>query len=332
MSDIREALNESILSLNGFDTSVNAQDILNQWFDLIEQSKDDIIRLSEIDEKNDNGYLLDFSIIDSIKEDVLSIDDQYKKVVSMQKDSANVFVLGKEQDNLGIIGLIFDGNPYAMIELISKCVLTHNALIIAQNEEYMKATNEIFIKLLQKVLKNFNVSEHFVQNVFVGDFSDLLMNSVCISKVFVVGDKDFQNSVVINSKIPVQTIGYGHHDLYIEDDTNLETIEKILNNSRNIDLYVKDGIEIDGKDTIMVQDLDDAIFLMNSTGSDYSASIFTSSGENGSRFLSEVKSNYVSVNSSPFIERYDLIDVKDLVKIKTAYYPLSFNSDLKLEF
>ena len=63
------------------------------------------------------------------------------------------------------------------------------------------------------------------------------------------------------------------------------------------------------------------------SGNKYSSSIFTTSTDNASKFIKEVKSSYVTVNTSPTIER--LLDIKqrDLVLEKTIIYPVEFKFD-----
>ena len=66
------------------------------------------------------------------------------------------------------------------------------------------------------------------------------------------------------------------------------------------------------------------VSYINYNGSRYSSAIFTTSSENASKFIKEVKSKIVTVNTSPTIER--IIDIKqtDLINEKTIIYPFNF--------
>ena len=77
----------------------------------------------------------------------------------------------------------------------------------------------------------------------------------------------------------------------------------------------------------MVNDIDEAIAQINYNGSNYSSSIFTTSKENASKFIKEVKSKIVTINTSPTIER--IIDIKqnDLINKKIIIYPFNFKLD-----
>jgi len=331
MSEIREVLNNAIMSYDKFDTSVNAQVIVNNWFDLIEQSKQEIFRLNEIDTQNNNGFKIDYSIIDSMKDRLIQVEDQYKRIISMKKDMKNNYILGKEQDNLGTVCLVYDGNTYTLIEFIAKCILSHNALIVVCESEFAIATNELFVLLAQKVLKASNVPEGLIQFYYTGDIKEVLFNNVSIAKVFVSGNKEFQRRVVVESKMPVVTIGYNYSEIYVEDDTNIELIKNIIEeNPQNIDIYVKNGID-DFDNAIVVGSMDEAIMHINSTGSGYSSAIFTSNPQNGAEFLKEVKSSYVGYNVSPLVEIYDCLDMRDLLMEKNMYYPTPLKGELRIE-
>jgi len=58
----------------------------------------------------------------------------------------------------------------------------------------------------------------------------------------------------------------------------------------------------------LVDDIDEAIAQINYNGSRYSSAIFTSSSKNASKFIKQIKSKIITINTSPTIER--IIDIK----------------------
>ena len=121
--------------------------------------------------------------------------------------------------------------------------------------------------------------------------------------------------------------GYENFDLYIEDTSHIDFLNKIINTELNIQLYINSDVKLDYSSAIIVNDVDEAIAQINYNGSKYSSAIFTKSTENASKFVKKVKSKIVTINTSPTIER--IIDIKqtDLVNEKTIMYPFSFNLD-----
>ena len=55
--------------------------------------------------------------------------------------------------------------------------------------------------------------------------------------------------------------------------------------------------------------------------------IFTSSNENATKFIKEVKAKNVTVNTIPTIERITNINQTDLINEKTFIYPYDFKLD-----
>lgn len=74
----------------------------------------------------------------------------------------------------------------------------------------------------------------------------------------------------------------------------------------------------------MSENIKTIIAQINYNGSRHSSAIFTTSSENASKFIKEVKSKIVTVNTSPTIERIIDIEQKDLINEKTIIYPFNF--------
>ena len=107
----------------------------------------------------------------------------------------------------------------------------------------------------------------------------------------------------------------------------MDFLNEILNTGLNIQLYINSDTKSDHSSAIIVSDVDEAIAQINYNGSKYSSAIFTTSTQNASKFVKEVKSKIVTINTSPTIER--IIDIKqtDLINEKTIIYPFNFKLD-----
>ena len=116
-----------------------------------------------------------------------------------------------------------------------------------------------------------------------------------------------------------------------------DNINKVITNALNVDKtnmnenIIKD-LSIDMDDAILVDDIDEAIAQINCTGNRYACSIFTKDAQSASKFIKEVKSSIVVVNTSLTIER--IIDIKQesLYKEKTIIYPNSFKFTDTIKF
>lgn len=213
------------------------------------------------------------------------------------------------------------GNTYCLLELVLKAILTHNSIIITSYSDYMKATNELILILVKRILNAYNIDKNFIQILYTSRIEELLSNNISINKVIALGNRNFQNKIRKISKVEVISKGYNYFDLYIENEKNLDFIKKIIKENENIDIYVKRDLKVNFEDYIEVEDIDEAIAQINFNTSGYSSSIFTDNKQNASVFLKEIKTNNVSVNSSPLIQEIVDIDINLLLTRKNMFYP-----------
>ena len=287
-------------------------------------NKEALDAANAIDEKNNNGFIMNFNVINNIFTNIEKENMFYGDVTLSKKDDDKVY--GKELLDVGTVVVITDGNPYTLIEMSIRNIMAGNTTIFV-NDGYMLGTNKLLITIIQSVLEKHNISKNLVQLYITENYEEVLNNFANIDLVIAIGDNNLQRSVLSKSKNKTITSGYENFDLYIEDNTHLDFINSILNLGLNIQVYVKDTIKINYDNSIEVRDLDEAILHINMSGNKYSSSIFTTSTDNASKFIKEVKSSYVTVNTSPTIER--LLDIKqrDLVLEKTIIYPVEFKFD-----
>lgn len=324
MDNIREILGNATMAYTNMDANIDAnidgKKVAQNIFELLDENKESIEKANKIDVKNNNGFKINFDMFQKLNNEINSINDVYRKVISMNQNENN-YLEGKQTDNLGTICLVYDGNTYCLLELVLKAILTHNSIIITSESDYMKATNELIVILIQRILEAYNIDRNLVQMLYTSRIEELLLNSTSINKVFAIGNKSFQDRIRKASKVEVISKGYNYFDLYIEDLTNLTFIKKIVKEEENIDIYVKSGLKVPFDDYIEVEDIDEATAQINFNTSGYSSSIFTDNNQNASVFLREVKADNVSVNSSPLIESIVDVDINLLLSRKNMFYP-----------
>ncbi len=320
MDNIRRILGNATMAYTNMDANIDGKKIAQNIFELLEESKESIEKANKIDVKNGNGFKINFDMFRKLKSEINNIENVYRKVISMNKNE-NDYLEGKQTDNLGTICLVYDGNTYCLLELVIKAILTHNSIIITSGSDYMKATNELIVILVQRILEAYNIDKNLIQILYTSRVEELLSNSTSINKVITIGNRNFQNKIRKVSKVEVICKGYNYFDLYIEDLTNLTFIKKIMEEEENIDIYVKSGLKVPFEDYIEVEDIDEAIAQINFNTSGYSSSIFTDNNQNASKFLREVKTDNVSVNSSPLIENIIDVDINLLLAKKNMFYP-----------
>lgn len=314
------------LQVNKDILSKNIKPIITQIKKALESNKEAIVQANSIDKKNNNGFIIDFNIINNIFSNLEKENVFYGDVTLSQKDEEKKIVYGTQIMDYGNVVVITDGNPYAIIEMVIRNIMAGNTTIFSNNG-FMFGTNQLLIQIIQSVLEQFNISKYLVQIYVSENFDEVLSNFANIDLVVCVGNHSLQNMILNKSKNKTIVSGYENFDLYIEDTSHINFLNKIVNTGLNIQLYINSDTKLDHSSAIIVNDVDEAIAQINYNGSKYSSAIFTTSTENASKFVKEVKSKIVTINTSPTIER--IIDIKqtDLINEKTIIYPFNFKLD-----
>ena len=320
MDNIREILGNATMAYTNMEANIDGKKVAQNIFELLDENKKSIEKANKIDVKNNNGFKINFDMFQKLYNEINATQDVYRKVLSTNKNENN-YLEGKQTDNLGTICLVYDGNTYCLLELVLKAILTHNSIIITSESDYMKATNELIVILIQRILEAYSIDKNLIQILYTSGLEELLSNSTSINKVIAIGNRNFQNKIRKISKVEVICKGYNNFDLYIEDLTNLSFIKKIIKEEENIDIYVKSDLKVPFEDYIEVEDIDEAISQINFNTSGYSSSIFTDNNQNAAVFLRDVKTKNVSVNSSPLIQGSVDLDINLLLARKNMFYP-----------
>ena len=302
---------------------INIKWVIKQIKNAINNNEKIIKHANEIDKKNNNGFILDFNIINNIFNNIEKEKIIYKNVTLSQKDNEKKIIYGRQIMDIGNVVVINDGNPYIIVEMILRNILAGNSTIFVNNG-FMYGTNNLLVQIVQSILEQCNISKYLIQIHITENYDEILSNYSNIDLVICIADHSLQTLILQKSKVKTIVSGYENFDLYIEDATHLDLIDTIINTKLNIQIYINNNIKLNYDNAIYVDDIDEAIAKINYNGNKYSCAIFTTSSKNASKFIKEVKSKIVTVNTSPTIER--IIDIKqsDLVNEKTIIYPLTF--------
>lgn len=294
--------------------------IVEDFFKIIKNNEKEIKKIYEIEEKN-NTNLEDINeILDKIE-----IKTNFKYEIEQRK-RADGFIVAKYKDSIGVIGVIFDGNPYLTITLGLEAVLSKNAIIFCTNNKMYALTNLLILYLKQALAQN-GYNEDLVQVINSEEYSEMYNHNNILSKIIVIGDKELQDKVINNSKVEVMASGYGNYDLYIENVLDIDLLRKILNiKNAKFNIYIQKNIfneiiqQLNIEDYTEIENVEECIRDINMNSAKFGSSIFTSNGENANKFLKLVKSKNVFVNASPNLEGKLDITEKDMLYTKQIMY------------
>lgn len=279
----------------------------------------------EIDIKNENGFKLDANIIDKILKKYENVEPLIKTTNEISITDNNL-LNSKLYSKIGVILVVYDGNPYTTLEMILLGLLTHNTMIFAY-DGLMLGTNGLLINIVQTILENMNLKKEMFQHYVTSEFDKLFKNFKSINKTIIIGNSEFNANQLKKCTTEATVSGYKNYDIYIDSINNIDFIRKIINQNQNVNIYINSDLNIEEENAILVQDIDEAITYINYNSSKYCSAIFTDNNENASRFINEINSKNIMVNSSPTLEQSLDIKQEDLLKIKTIVMPNIYNFD-----
>ena len=288
--------------------------VIEKFKEIISKNSEEILKILKIEKK--------YNPIKNIDNILLNINQtkRIKTEIEQTKREDN-FIVAKYKENLGVVGIMFNGDIYVTIELLKRLLYTKNAMIFCTNNEMYAITN-LIILYFKQALKICGYDEEIVQVINSNDYSEMYNHNNIIKKIIVVGNK-----VLAKSNVEVITSGYGNFDIYIEEILDFNLIKEIIKiKDIELNIYVNkyinaeeiEKLEID--DYTEVENIDECIRDININSAGYSSSIFTKNPENANKFLKLVKSKNVFVNASPTAERTFDIKENDLFYTKQVMY------------
>ncbi len=295
------------------------QNKINETFNYLEEA-------NKIDISKNNGFKLNKEALNNICNLVLKEPYSYGDITLSSKEEKKNITYGKQITSIGTVCTIFDGNPYTLIELLLRNILSNNPSIYIYSG-YMYGTNTYIIELLKEILTKNNINNNLVNQYITEDYKEILSKYTSIDLVIGIGSRELQNKVASLSNNKTLLSGYNNYEIYIDSIRHINFLEHIMSKGYKISLYAKSSLGILNTDITMVEDEDEAISMINNTGSKFSTAIFTDNQEIASKFLEEVKSKQVLVNTSPTIESFLDIKQSDLYLEKTIIYPVSNKTD-----
>ena len=192
MQDSINTIISNALIVNKDILSKNIKPIINQIKIALESNKEAILQANKIDQKNNNGFIIDFNIINNILSNLENETILYGDVTLSQKDDEKKIIYGKEILDYGNVVVINDGNPYITIEMAIRNIMAGNTTIISNNG-FMIGTNQLLIQIIQSVLEQFNISKYLVQIYVSENFDEVLSNFANIDLVVCIGNHSLQN-------------------------------------------------------------------------------------------------------------------------------------------
>lgn len=261
--------------------------------------------------------------------DLIGLEDPLNKIL-LKRQLDEGLVLTKITCAIGVIGVIFESRPDALVQISSLCVKSGNCAILKGGSEAAH-TNRILFDTIHHAGVEAGLPEHFL--TLVEDragIAELLGCHDYIDLIIPRGSNEFVQYIMANSKIPVMGHADGICHIYVAEDADIDMALKIIEDSKtqyaaacnavetllvNEQIYdnlvsrITDKIELregdfnkEYLDWIMtvkkVSGLQEAIESINANGSHHTDCIITTDAAKADEFMRYVDSAGVYWNCS----------------------------------
>lgn len=172
-----------------------------------------------------DGHKMD-TVIAGIN-DLIKMPDPIGKI-TLKRELDEGLVLTRTTTPIGVIGVIFEARPDALVQIASLCIKSGNAAILKGGSEAL-LTNRALFESIKRAVKDSNLPEHaLVQLEARSDVSELLSCYEYVDLLIPRGSNSFVKYIMDNTNIPVMGHADGICHTYVDEDFDLDKSIRIL--------------------------------------------------------------------------------------------------------
>jgi len=129
---------------------------------------------------------------------------------------------------IGVIGIIFEARPDALVQISGLCLKSSNAVLLKGGTEASE-TNRILTKIIQKASRKENIPEGWISLLMTRtDVMDLLKMEEEVDLIIPRGSNLFVQMIMNNTKIPVLGHADGVCHTYVDEEYDTDMAIRIL--------------------------------------------------------------------------------------------------------
>ena len=159
--------------------------------------------------------------------DLIKMPDPIGKI-TLKRELDEGLVLTRTTTPIGVIGVIFEARPDALVQIASLCIKSGNAAILKGGSEAL-LTNRALFESIKRAIKDSNLPDHaLVQLEARSDVSELLSCYEYVDLLIPRGSNSFVKYIMDNTNIPVMGHADGICHTYVDEEFDLDKSIRIL--------------------------------------------------------------------------------------------------------
>ena len=213
---------------------------------IIEENKNEIYRVNEIDVKNAKEKGLSSSMVDRLVLNEKRIHDMTKglfQLVELDEYCNKVESVYKREDGLviekilvplGVIAIIYESRPNVTVDAAGLCIKSGNVCILRGGSEAIN-TNLLLSGYVSEALEKAGIDKNAVQLIDNTDreiANGLMRLNAYVDLLIPRGSARLINSVTKNATVPVIQTGAGNCHIYVEKTADFDMAVNIIENAK----------------------------------------------------------------------------------------------------
>ncbi len=158
---------------------------------------------------------------------LISLPDPIGKV-TLERELDEGLTLKRITCPIGVIGVIFEARPDALVQISSLCIKSGNCAVLKGGKE-TTYTNRILFRLIYETAVKAGLPEHcMVQAEQHNEIDELLECDDCVDLLIPRGSNKFVRYIMDHTKIPVMGHADGVCHIYVDRDADFEKAIPII--------------------------------------------------------------------------------------------------------
>ena len=228
-SEVRKA--SSVLAVSSLE---ERREALLAISDLLDEEIATIVEENKKDMENAEKNGITSSVLHRLaftQEKLRSIKNGYSDLTSLPDPIGKIrekreldpgFVLEKKTFPIGVIGMIFEARPDALLQIAGLSLLSGNGLILKGGKE-AQFTNKKMIEIIKRATSSFSFGDKWIMGIESReDVAVLLKAEKYVDLLIPRGSNNFVRYCMENTRIPVMGHSDGRCHTYIDKSANLD--------------------------------------------------------------------------------------------------------------
>ena len=159
-------------------------------------------------------------------EELIAMPDPVGKVL-LKRELDDGLLLRKIACPIGVIGVIFEARPDAMIQIASLCLRSGNCAVLKGGKETAR-TNKVLFALIREAAERAGLSHCLLQAESHADIDELLLLEDYVDLLIPRGSNAFVRYIMEHTRIPVMGHADGICHIYVDKDADIDRAIPIL--------------------------------------------------------------------------------------------------------